>query len=133
LVKVLGDEERPNSIPAGLFQQVTAYGQADAATEALGYMVGIEQLQEQTPAPEVGDQARAWGGLLETTQADGSRLTITVHEIDFRVGRYVGSIRLQSRPLLEVERTTGQVDNLNLALKLALALAANLKIQAGAN
>jgi hypothetical protein len=50
-----------------------------------------------------------------------------VSEIDFQVGRFVGSIRLQSRSLAEAELTAGQVENLQLAIKFATGLAVNLK------
>jgi hypothetical protein len=65
--------------------------------------------------------------VLTSTQSDGTQTTLAVSEIDFQVGRFVGSIRLQSRPLAESELTSGQVENLELAVKFATGLAANLK------
>jgi hypothetical protein len=75
---------------------------------------------------DVGDQARVWGGLL-TSQQNDTQVTIAVHEIDFQVGRYVGSIRLQSRPLAESEYVSAQLANLQTALKFAQAMVINLR------
>jgi hypothetical protein len=127
LIKVLSDTEQKLNIPEGLFQQVSAYGRAESAQVALKSMIGLEQMAESPAAPQVGDQTRAWGGLLTTTQADGSSLTLAVQEIDFQVGRYIGSIRLQSRPLDESEFQVGQAATTRLATELALALAENLR------
>jgi hypothetical protein len=126
LVKSLSTEERNKNISEGFFQQISAYGREDAAQAALKAMIGLENVPEAPTPPQVGDQSRLWGGLLTTTQSDGTRLTLAVNEIDFTVGSYVGSIRLQSRPLAESEFTSAQVENLQLTLKLATMLAANL-------
>ncbi len=74
----------------------------------------------------MGDQARVWGGLL-TSQQNDTQVTIAVHEIDFQVGRYVGSIRLQSRPLAGSEYVSAQLANLQTALKFAQAMVVNLR------
>ncbi len=123
-VKVLGETEKQLSIPAGLFQQVSTYQRVDSAAQALKMMAGLEQVTE-LPPPDLGNAARAWGGLL-TTDDTGTPITLAVHEFDFQVGRYIGSIRLQSRPLAASELQSGQVINLQLALKLAQGLAAKL-------
>ncbi len=129
LVKALSQAEQTHNFPAGLFQQVTLYGQADAAGEALGYMVGLEQFPEREPSSKVGDEARAWSGLLESTTNAGVKITVAVTEIDFRVGTYIGSIRLQTRPLTPAELADGQASNEQLALTLAQRLAANFLTQ----
>lgn len=127
LVKVLSAEEKKGNISEGLFQQVSAYKQTAGAQGALNAMIGLEQGVESPAPPQVGDKTRAWSAVLTTTQSDGTQVTLAVSEIDFQVGRFVGSIRLQSRSLAESELTSGQVENLQLALKFALGLAANLQ------
>ena len=127
LVKALSNAEKQKTTSEGLFQQVSAYARPDAAEQALTLMIGLEQVQAFPIPPDVGDQARAWGGLLSSTGSDGKDITLAVNEIDFQVGRYVGSIRLQSRPLAESEYQSGQTQNLQLAIKLAAGLAAKMQ------
>lgn len=127
LVKALSAEEKKDNISEGLFQQVSAYKQADGAQGALNAMIGLEQGVESPAPPQVGDKTRAWSAVLTGTQSDGTQTTLAVSEIDFQVGRFVGSIRLQSRSLAEAELTSGQVENLQLAIKFATGLAVNLK------
>jgi hypothetical protein len=110
-----------------LFQQASGYKQADGAQGALNAMIGLEQGVESPAPPQVGDKTRVWSAVLTSTQSDGTHITVAVSEIDFQVGRFVGSIRLQSRPLAEAELTSGQVENLQLAVKFATGLAINLK------
>jgi hypothetical protein len=127
LVKALSAEEKKDNISEGLFQQASGYKQADGAQGALNAMIGLEQGVESPAPPQVGDKTRVWSALLTSTQSDGTQITVAVSEIDFQVGRFVGSIRLQSRPLAEAELTSGQVENLQLAVKFATGLAINLK------
>jgi hypothetical protein len=127
LVKALSAAEKTGNISDGLFQQVSGYKQADGAQGALNAMIGLEQGVESPAPPQVGDKTRAWSAVLAGTQSDGTRTTLAVSEIDFQVGRFVGSVRLQSRPLAEDELTSGQVENLKLAVKFATGLAVNLK------
>jgi hypothetical protein len=131
LVKALSDEESKTNISEGLFQQVSGYQQADGAQAALAAMIGLEQGEESPAPPEIGDKTRAWTALLTNTQSDGTQITVAVAELDFQVGRFVASIRLQSRPLAEAEITSGQVENLELAVKFATGLAVNLKAVEG--
>ena len=72
--------------------------------------------------------ARAWVGVFESVQEDGTREALAVSEIDFWVGNYIASIRLQSRPLTDAEQAIAQVENLQFAITLAQALAENLRI-----
>ncbi len=127
LVKALSAEEKKDNISEGLFQQVSGYKQADGAQGALNAMIGLEQGVESPAPPQVGDKTRAWSAVLTGTQSDGTQTTLAVSEIDFQVGHFVGSIRLQSRSLAEAELTSGQVENLQLAIKFATGLAVNLK------
>ncbi|OGO45819.1 MAG: hypothetical protein A2W37_11700 [Chloroflexi bacterium RBG_16_63_12] len=127
LVKALSAEEKKDNISEGLFQQASGYKQADGAQGALNAMIGLEQGVESPAPPQVGDKTRGWSALLTSTQSDGTQITLAVSEIDFQVGRFVGSIRLQSRPLAEAELTSGQLENLQLAVKFATGLAINLK------
>jgi hypothetical protein len=127
LVKALSSDERDRSFPASLFQQVSAYSQPEGAHTGLSAMAGVEQLAEVRSAlVDVGDEVRLWTGLLPTARDDGTEVTVAVHEIDFRVGPYVGSIRLQTRPLDPSEYIEGRERSLDFARELALALAANL-------
>jgi hypothetical protein len=127
LVKALSAAEKTDNISDGLFQQVSGYKQADGAQGALNAMIGLEQGVESPAPPQVGDKTRAWSAVLTSTQSDGTQTTLAASEVDFQVGRFVGSVRLQSRPLAEDELTSGQVENLKLAVKFATGLAANLK------
>ena len=126
LVKALAAAEKEKNAPAGLFQQVTVYQRPDAAAQALKLMIGLEKVQELPPPTEIGDQTRAWGGVLTTNDTDPP-ITVAVNEFDIKVGRYIGSIRLQSRPLAESELQAGQIANLQFALKLAQGLAAKMQ------
>jgi hypothetical protein len=90
-------------------------------------MVGLEQVAEINSPVVVGDETRVWSGLLNSTDADGTTVAVAVHEVDFRVGQYVASVRLQTRSLASVEWQTGQAESLQFALKLAQALADNLR------
>jgi hypothetical protein len=130
LVKVLAAAEKEKSIPAGLFQQVTVYQRPDAAAQSLKLMIGLEKLPELPLPTTIGDQARAWGGVLTTNDTDPPT-TVAVHEFDIQVGRYIGSIRLQSRPLAGSELEAGQIANLQMAIKLAEGLAVKMKAANG--
>ena len=99
LFKSVTGAEYHGTIPLLLFQQVTAYTRADNAQKALDMMKGVEQLPETPGAPQIGDgQVHAWGGELSTGQG-ADKGTVAVAELDFRVGNYVASVKLQSRPL----------------------------------
>ena len=102
--KSLTQSELKGAMPVLLFQQVTAYRQAANAQKGLDMMQGISQLDEFPDPPQIGDgQTHAWKGELSTTQSDGTKVFVAVSEIDFRVGNYVASIKLQSRPLSDNE------------------------------
>ena len=126
-VKPLTHEENRANLAESLFQQVTAYKREDSAHTALGIMAGLEQVAEISSPVVVGDETRVWSGLLNSTDADGTTVAVAVHEVDFRVGQYVASVRLQTRSLASVEWQTGQAESLQFALKLAQALADNLR------
>jgi hypothetical protein len=97
-----------------LFQQVTAYTRADNAQKALDLMKGVEQLPEASDPPKIGDgQAHAWRGELSTGQG-ADKATVAVSELDFRVGNYVASIKVQSRPLGAGETSSASM-NTNIA------------------
>jgi hypothetical protein len=102
--KSLSQDEAKQSFPVLLFQQVTAYKQAATAQKGLDLMMGISQLPEATDPPQIGDgKAHAWRGELSSTQSDGTKIIVAVSEIDFRVGNYVASVNLESRPLDDSE------------------------------
>ncbi len=127
MIKDLTVAERQTIVTEGFFQQISAYGRADSADQALDLMIGLENAAESPIPPQVGDRARSWTTLLQQTREDGEIVTIAASEVDFRLGRYVGSVRVQTRPLGASERNQAQVDNLQKALILALRLAANLR------
>lgn len=123
-VKSVTTEEEANVVGLLLFQQVTAYGNPDGASQGLRSMIGIPTAPEQNPPPVVGDEARAW---TSTTQPEANRNAQAITEISFRAGRYVASIQLTSRQVPANGDLVG-VAGLNqaLALQLARALADNL-------
>ncbi len=125
--KPLTQEESRQNLAQSLFQQVTVYRRADSAQTALGIMAGLEQVSEIASPVVVGDETRVWSGLLNSTDADGTTVTVAVQEVDFRVGQYVASVRLQTRSLASAEWQPGQVESLQFALALAQALADNLR------
>lgn len=108
-----------------LIQQISAYQNAENAQAALKMLSGLEQIKEQPAAPLVGDAARGWVGLM-ATEADGSPAIIAAGEIDFRVGRYVASVRVQSRPLETTEQDAALAENWERTTRLGQMLAANL-------
>jgi hypothetical protein len=127
LVKSLTEDEVKQDLPVNLFQQLTVYQSPEAAQTGLGQMTGLEQVTETTLAAPVGESARYWGALVATTQNDGTRISVAVHEIDFRVGAYIGSIRLQTRALIAEQADAALAASAQLARQLAEALAANVQ------
>jgi hypothetical protein len=113
--KALNQNEMKGAGPVLLFQQVTAYRQPADAQKGLDLMVGIPQLDEFPNPPQIGDgKTHAWKGEVSSTQSDGTNVYVALSEIDFRVGSYVASVKLQSRPLGSTEisradKTTGKV------------------------
>jgi hypothetical protein len=126
MVKLLGPNDTHATFSAGLLQQVTAYAQADKAQQILEHMAGLETGPWPTP-PQVGDSARGWSDTLHPQEAASQ--TVAVTEIDFRVGTYIASIRLQTLPLAAAEIADAGEANKQLAQKLALALAEKLRAQ----
>lgn len=127
LVKSLTTDEVKQDLPLSLFQQLTIYQSPEAAQTGLGQMTGLEQVIETPLVTPVGEAARYWGALAATTQNDDTRVTVAIHEIDFRVGAYVGSIRLQTRALSAGEADAALAASGQLARQLAEALAANVQ------
>jgi hypothetical protein len=102
--KSLSQDELKGAGPVLLFQQVTAYTQAANAQKGLDMMLGITQLDEFPDPPQIGDgKTHAWKGEVSTTQSDGTTAIVALSEIDFRIGNYVASVKLQSRPLSDTE------------------------------
>jgi hypothetical protein len=102
--KSLSQKELMEVFPVLLFQQVTAYKQAANAQKGLDMMRGISELEEFASPPKIGDgQTHGWKGELSSTQTDGTKVVVAVSELDFRVGNYVASVKLQSRPLTDSE------------------------------
>ncbi len=102
--KSLSQAELKGAIPVLLYQQVTAYTQVANAQQALDMMQGTPQLEQAPNPPQIGDgQARGWQGEIPITQGDGAKGTAAVYELDFQVGNYVASVRVQSRPLDDSE------------------------------
>jgi hypothetical protein len=123
LVKPLDLAEFPQTAGWALFQQVSAYRQADKTASGLQAMVGMPNVPESPAPPAVGEARRAWTQVLRRTEGD----PIAVTEISFSVGRYVATVQLQSPPLTEgVDQAQALSANLALATQLAEALAANL-------
>jgi hypothetical protein len=138
--KSLTQSELQGAMPVLLFQQVTAYRQAANAQKGLDLMQGITQLEEFASPPQIGDgKTHGWKGELSTTLGDGTKATVAVSELDFRVGNYVASIKLQSRPLSASEISqadkatgkaqagTGLIDVSQMSETYAKLLADNLK------
>ncbi len=123
MIKLLNPEEVEPTLTAGFFQQVTAYEEADKAQQILDHMAGLGGGLWETPG--IGDSARAWSDVFNS-EGDQSQI-IAVTEIDFRVGTYIGSVRVQTVPLLAVQIKDANRINQQLAQKLAEALADKLK------
>ncbi len=124
MIKLLNPEEVEPALTAGFFQQVTAYQEADKAQQILEHMDGLGSGLWEAP-PGVGDSARAWSEVFKS-EGDQSQI-IAVTEIGFRVGTYIGSVRVQTVPLLVVQVKEAREANQQLAQKLAEALADKLK------
>jgi hypothetical protein len=123
LVKPVDIDEYSQVAGSALFQQVSAYRQADSAERGLKAMIGLTGVFESPVPPRVGEGTRAWSQVMKS--ADGSSISVT--EISFHLGRYVATVQLQSPPLAEdADQRVALADNLALATKLALALADNL-------
>ncbi len=123
MIKLLNPEEVKPDLSAGLFQQVTAYEEAGKAQQILEHMAGLESGPWETQ-PQIGDSARGWSDVFKS-EGDKSQI-VAVTEIDFRAGTYIGSIRLQSLPLLATQIKDAQEINKQLAQQLAVALAEKL-------
>lgn len=124
MIKLLNPEEVEPTLTAGFFQQVTAYEEADKAQQILDHMAGLGSGLWETP-PGAGDSARAWSDVFKSDEGDSQLIAVT--EIDFRVGTYIGSVRVQTVPLLVVQVKDAREVNQQLAQKLAGALADKLK------
>ncbi len=124
MIKAIAPEEASPTISAGLFQQVTAYREANNAQKILDNMEGLGGGAWGKP-PEVGDSARAWS-IISKTEGDTSRLA-AVTEISFRVGVYIASVRTQTMPILESQGLVASEANKEIAQKFALSFAGKLK------
>lgn len=123
LVKPLNNDEIAQVAGWALFQQISAYRQADKAALGLQAMVGLPNVSESPAPPPVGEGSRVWSQVLQ--RGDSNPIAIT--EISFHVGRYVATVQLQSPPLAEgADQAQALSANLTLATQLAQALAGNL-------
>ena len=95
-VKGITQDEEAQAVGVLLFQQVSVYATVEGATSGLASMVGISKGSEIQPAPDVGDAARKW--VIVTAPGQNPNGQSAVVEINFRVGRYVASVQLTSRP-----------------------------------
>jgi hypothetical protein len=127
LLKSLTATESQTDTVANLFQQVSLYGGPRDAGQGLQAMVGVPDAPELEQAPAAGEAARQWVALLKRTQADGEEFIVAISEIDFRVGRYVASVQVQTRPLREYEQELEKARAARLSLALAQQLAENLQ------
>ncbi len=100
LHKLAPQPAEAGDFPLWLYEYVTAYRQPDNAQQALDILNPIERLPELTTPPQIGDgTTRVWQGEV----SNGKNSTVAADMIAFRVGSYVASIRLESRPLEPVE------------------------------
>jgi hypothetical protein len=124
-VKGITQEEELRAVGVLLFQQVSVYKDIEGATSGLNAMVGLSTGSELTPGPSVGDAARKWVIITQPGQnPDGQSVVV---EINFRVGRYVASVQVTSRPVESESAAitlSGPTDT--LAEALARQLAENL-------
>ena len=123
MIKLLNPDEVEPTLSAGFFQQVTAYEETDKAQQILDHMPGLDSGAWDTQ-PGIGDSARGWSDVFKS-EGDKSQI-IAATEIDVRVGTYIGSVRLQTVPLLVVQIKDAQEANKQLAQQLAVALADKL-------
>ncbi|MBI3242935.1 MAG: hypothetical protein HYZ49_11640 [Chloroflexi bacterium] len=123
MIKLLNPDEVKPDLSAGFFQQVTAYKEADKAQQILENMAGLGDGPWPTQ-PQIGDSARAWSSVYKS-EGNQSQI-VAVTEINFRAGTYIGSVRLQTAPILAAQIKDAQEANQQLAQQLAAALAAKL-------
>lgn len=125
-VKGITQAEEAQTTGVLLFQQVSAYNSTDGAGTGLNAMAGLSANSEIKPGPAIGDAARKW--VIVTQAGVNPNGQSAVVEINFRVGRYVASIQLTSRPVANESAAiaiSGPTDA--LAEALAQKLAENLR------
>ncbi len=124
-VKGITQVEEAQTTGVLLFQQVSVYNSTAGATTGLNAMAGLSANSEITPGPAIGDAGRKW--VIVTQPGVNPNGQSAVVEINFRVGRYVASIQITSRPVANESAAiavSGPTDA--LAEALAHKLAENL-------
>ncbi len=96
-VKGITQEEETQTAGVLLFQQVSAYSTDQGAATGLAAMAGLSSTSEIKPGPTIGDSARKWAAITPPGQNPNGQSAVI--EINFRVGRYVGSVQVTSRPV----------------------------------
>jgi hypothetical protein len=104
LIKPLDEDELAPVASTGLFQQVAAYRSPEQAQETLTLMVGLRDGDWPAPPP-VGESAKGWTQVYDSQGTSAGPGAVATTEISFRVGSYIGSIRLQGSPV-----TAGEVE-----------------------
>jgi hypothetical protein len=126
-IKPLFDNELKPDTSVALFQQVTAFNSPENAKAVLAKMTGLET-GDWTVAPNIGDSAKGWTKVADTSETSAGAGAIVSTEISFQVGSYTGSIRVETPPLTKDEDVLlARSANELLANQLALNLATNLK------
>ncbi|MBM4424356.1 MAG: hypothetical protein FJ030_13375 [Chloroflexi bacterium] len=126
LVKPLTDDELKSEFSTGLFQQATAFTSAENAEQTLAKMVGLEG-GLWTNAPTIGESAKGWTQEYQSQGTSAGSGVVAATEITFRVGTYIGSIRIQTSPVIQPKSLEARASNEHLAQLLANALAEKLK------
>lgn len=124
-VKGVTRDEEARTIGVLLFQQISVYKDAQGAATGLASMIGLSQDTEIKPGPAIGDSARKWLGITDPGKNPDGQSSVV--EINFRVGRYVGSMQVTARPVGTRDAAV-ELASLNSTLTEALAkkLAENL-------
>lgn len=126
MIKPLTDDELKPGYSTGLFQQVTVFTSPESARQTLEKMVGLEGGEWVNP-PQVGEAAKGWTQEYQSESTLVGSGVVAATEITFRMGAYVGSIRLQTSPAIQLHSLEARAANEQLANALASALAEKLK------
>jgi hypothetical protein len=123
---LLDDEVKPDTA-VGLFQQVTLFDSPEDAQAVLEKMNGLDT-GPWTENPDIGDSAKAWTKITDSSGTSAGDGAVISTEISFRVGSYTGSIRVET-PLItkDDEVLVARSANELLAYQFATGLASNLQ------
>jgi hypothetical protein len=126
-IKPLLDDEVKSDTAVGLFQQVTLFDSPEDAQAVLEKMNGLDT-GPWTENPDIGDSAKAWTKIADSSGTSAGDGAVISSEISFRVGSYTGSIRVETPVITKDDEVlVARSANELLAYQLATGLASNLQ------